>query len=321
MSGLGRRSHYRKHLTSQILSDYPTPNPEEGEYVGMVICSRGGNIVEVMVDQRAALPTDEASNQSDDGHSLALLPTKFKNLVYIKRGDFVILQSAGHTQSKANAEKSEAALALVEGTPSLLLEAGAAVTGSDKATSVSSNAVGTTAGSAGNKVSYLLQTVLFKDQVKHIKKLDGGKLWPSEFEVSMGDDDEEEFVQEEEVVDSGSGNGIVWGNPGVTSGNKGTLSSLNIESSEGEGGEAAAVVVVPKKKVTQKLDKMGNTLEVEVGSDDEDEDGLLLEDGDYEDDDYYAEEGVDDGLFVNYNKLAAAGRDDDDDDSSDSDSD
>jgi hypothetical protein len=47
MSGTGRRSAYRKHITDNVLNSFPTPNAEAGEVVAQVIQSRGGNILQV----------------------------------------------------------------------------------------------------------------------------------------------------------------------------------------------------------------------------------------------------------------------------------
>jgi len=57
-----------------------------------VIGSRGGNLFEVDV---APAPGSHENLRVGDGdgrrEELALLPTKFKNLIYVKRGDFVIV--------------------------------------------------------------------------------------------------------------------------------------------------------------------------------------------------------------------------------------
>ena len=78
MSGIKRRSNYRKSVTQSFLDDLPLP--EEDEFIAKINHSRGGNIFEV------TLQTNEVS--------LALLPTKFKKLIWMKRGDFVILSKA-----------------------------------------------------------------------------------------------------------------------------------------------------------------------------------------------------------------------------------
>lgn len=78
MAGLGRRTHYRKHLTDSVLHDFP--EPQEDERIAKVVASRGSNQFDVL------LPHQEKT-------MLAILPTKFRKLVWVKRNDFVIVQT------------------------------------------------------------------------------------------------------------------------------------------------------------------------------------------------------------------------------------
>jgi len=80
MAGLGRRSHYRKHLTDSVLNDLPEPS--ENERIAKVVGTRGGNQFELVVD-----PKD---GDMDTTSQLAILPTKFRKLVWLKRNDYVI---------------------------------------------------------------------------------------------------------------------------------------------------------------------------------------------------------------------------------------
>lgn len=81
MSGLGRRSHYRKHLTDSVLNDLPEPG--EGELVAKVLATRGSNQFDICTPSSLCEP------------QLAILPTKFNKLVWVKRNDFVIVQHGG----------------------------------------------------------------------------------------------------------------------------------------------------------------------------------------------------------------------------------
>jgi probable RNA-binding protein EIF1AD len=81
MSGLGRRSHYRKHLTDSVLNDFPEPNPPY-ERIAKVVGTRGSNQFELVVDPR--------DDPLDETPQLAILPTKFRKLVWLKRNDYVI---------------------------------------------------------------------------------------------------------------------------------------------------------------------------------------------------------------------------------------
>ena len=115
MSGSGRKSHYRKSITEEVLNGLPVPDLAVGERVARVVCSRGGNLLEVecgapppgtvaaAIDAGgagAAAPAgvggggDGGGDGVDDDVALAMLPTKFRKLIWVKRGDFVIVSRA-----------------------------------------------------------------------------------------------------------------------------------------------------------------------------------------------------------------------------------
>eukprot|EP00977_Amphora_coffeiformis_P002215 scaffold425_cov175-Amphora_coffeaeformis.AAC.74 len=91
MAGLGRRTHYRKHLTDSVLNDLPEPSPPLS-LIAKIVATRGSN----QFDVRLA-----GSNGQEE---LAILPTKFRKLVWLKRNDYVIVDTAAET----NDEKGEA---------------------------------------------------------------------------------------------------------------------------------------------------------------------------------------------------------------------
>eukprot|EP00557_Chaetoceros_sp_GSL56_P004341 CAMPEP_0176495726 /NCGR_PEP_ID=MMETSP0200_2-20121128/10816_1 /TAXON_ID=947934 /ORGANISM="Chaetoceros sp., Strain GSL56" /LENGTH=227 /DNA_ID=CAMNT_0017893635 /DNA_START=97 /DNA_END=780 /DNA_ORIENTATION=- len=132
MSGLGRRSHYRKHLTDSVLNDFPEPNPPY-ERIAKVIGTRGSNQFELVVD-----PRDDIL---DETPQLAILPTKFRKLVWLKRNDYVIC---------AVAQEDEAAG-----------DAGSSTTHRGK--------------NHEGGIRYMIEHILYKDQVKHLKEKG---LWP-----------------------------------------------------------------------------------------------------------------------------------------------
>jgi len=74
MAGAGRRSGYRKGVTSDVLESFPEPGPADS--IVRVTGLRGTNIMEVLT----------AGGET----SLAMLPTKFRKLIWVKRGDFVM---------------------------------------------------------------------------------------------------------------------------------------------------------------------------------------------------------------------------------------
>ena len=85
MSGLGRRTHYRKHLTDTVLHDLP--EPKDDERLAKVVATRGGNQFDII----EAAPKDSSGKKIVP--QLAILPTKFRKLVWVKRGDFVIVRT------------------------------------------------------------------------------------------------------------------------------------------------------------------------------------------------------------------------------------
>ena len=122
MSGAGRKTAYRKAVTEEVLSGYPEPDAAVGELVARVEAPRGGNIIEVACG---------------NGHAgLALLPQKFRKLVWVKRGDWVIVSGGAGKDIEVSDGKDGA-------------------------------------------VRYIVQHVLYKEQVRHLKKQ---KLWPSMFD-------------------------------------------------------------------------------------------------------------------------------------------
>lgn len=126
MSGAKRGSSYRKGVVEQTMKSFPVP--EAGEEVVRVVTMRGGNIVEIV--------------DSSKREGLALLPTKFRRLIWIKRGDYLIVSSGGD-----------------------------------------------------DKVSFIVRSVLYPKQIKHLKD---EKLWP--FEEEEGEEEAEEIgTQDDEL--------------------------------------------------------------------------------------------------------------------------
>ncbi|CAM9497649.1 unnamed protein product [Pylaiella littoralis] len=86
MAGVGRRTLYRKSVTDDYLNS--TPEPGENEEIALAQAPRGSNIIEIM------LATGEPA--------LALLPTRFRKLIWVKRGDYLITStSAGIFETSA----------------------------------------------------------------------------------------------------------------------------------------------------------------------------------------------------------------------------
>ncbi|KAL7536003.1 hypothetical protein ACHAXR_006858 [Thalassiosira sp. AJA248-18] len=182
MAGLGRRSHYRKHLTDAVLHDLPEPDASIGQRIARVVGTRGGNMFDVIVappssstntelaagteavddvcqpengsfNEQTPQPADEtASDLLPPIHNidvqrtqqLAFLPTKFRKLVWIKRNDFVIVDCGD--EEEVEEEKDEETTRRRE---------------QQKADE--------------KGFRFVITHILYKDQVKHIKSKG---LWP-----------------------------------------------------------------------------------------------------------------------------------------------
>jgi translation initiation factor IF-1 len=146
MSGLGRRTHYRKHLTDQVLFDFPVPD-EETDQVGKIVATRGSNQFDVLL-------SDGTNSQV-----LAILPTKYRKLVWLKRNDFVIVESGLGRD--------------VDGAENLDLE-----------TSAPKDPT-TIDDLSGGGIRYMIKHILYKDQIRNL--IEKG-LWPSkepEFQTEL----------------------------------------------------------------------------------------------------------------------------------------
>ena len=80
MSGFKRRTPYRKNVEKEVLE--ALPEPEEGQHIVQVVQSHGSNIFLVAMQ-------DDARTQT-----LARLPTRFRNLIWVKRGTFLLCSSS-----------------------------------------------------------------------------------------------------------------------------------------------------------------------------------------------------------------------------------
>ena len=94
MSGVKRRSQYRKNVTQDVL--YNFPEPTENQCIGQILRSLGSNLLAIQY-----INTDK--NCMEEG--IARLPTKFRKLVWVKRGDYIIASVAdGDIETSAGVE-------------------------------------------------------------------------------------------------------------------------------------------------------------------------------------------------------------------------
>lgn len=117
MSGCGRKGAYRKGVTNDVL--HGNPIPEEGELVAKVKGSRGGNIIDI--------------HCGDNSEGIAVMPQKFRKLIWVKRGDYVIVSGA---------QEDEGASDEVEN-----------------------------GGNNSGLIRYRVKHILYKDQIRHIKSV------------------------------------------------------------------------------------------------------------------------------------------------------
>ena len=170
MAGLGRRTHYRKHLTDSVLYDLPEPN--DYERIAKVVATRGGNQFDIIL----------AANDTDTNpKGLAILPTKFHKLVWVKRNDYVIVQTGIDQNQDEDDEGNEE---------------------DDQEKTIETSAANDPNEETG--IRFIISHILYKDQVKHLVSKG---LWPShdpEFSDDVVSDPNQEANDEaEESNDDG----------------------------------------------------------------------------------------------------------------------
>jgi probable RNA-binding protein EIF1AD len=185
MSGLGRRSHYRKHLTSNILNNLP--EPEVDDVIARVVGSRGGNIIEIEVPvvtttTATSATTGDSEGSNDAGapagvaSSLSLMPTKYHKLIWVKRGDFLIVtgSSSDYTTQVAADDKD----------------------------------------AGGGKIGYMVKHILFSEQVKHLRNKG---IWPEVFQNDsvVDSDDEDDNITQTSNSNSNSNNTTTVADDGI----------------------------------------------------------------------------------------------------------
>lgn len=194
MAGLGRRTHYRKHLTDSVL--YDLPEPKLNERIAKVCSTRGSNQFDLLLSR------DIDSSQPPEV-VLAILPTKFRKLIWLKRNDFVIVQTVtdiiASIQIDSNDHNDEVINERMKQT---------ATQGNDEVDDInlankSSNAIQCSSEDEGmneemisikneklndssSGIRFMINSILYKDQIKHL--VSKGK-WPThpDFQWPRGD--------------------------------------------------------------------------------------------------------------------------------------
>ena len=143
-------------MTDSVLHDLP--EPQEDEKVAKIVATRGSNQFDIRV-------------ANDESVYLAILPTKFHKLVWVKRGDYVLVQ-VGQEEGEGDSEEN-----------------------------------GTKENNNKDGVRHLISHILYKEQVKHLK---AKGLWPDEdpeFSKGSGADTEGD---DEETEPLEADDGIVY---------------------------------------------------------------------------------------------------------------
>lgn len=155
MAGLGRRTHYRKHLTDEVM--FGTPEPQINDKIAKIVSTRGSNQFDVLLAD---------SKQCDP--VLAILPTKFRKLVWLKRNDFVIVQTASDVHNEEEMQSHEST------------DVGAALVDDSEQKSQMKNSF----ESDKKGIRFMISHILYKDQIIHLKSKN---MWPTnddEFNVT-----------------------------------------------------------------------------------------------------------------------------------------
>jgi len=115
----------KKHVTKEVLDEYVLPEPHQR--IVQIVAGKGNNLHQVFDPQEQSATRSFSvvgdTSDAEEGKYLVSMPTKFRKSVWIKRGDFVIVEPIEE----------------------------------------------------GDKVKAEIVRILYKEQVKHIKK---ENLWP-----------------------------------------------------------------------------------------------------------------------------------------------
>jgi len=287
MAGLGRRSHYRKHLTDSVLNGYPEPSPEDGERIAKVVGTRGSNQFEVIlsISRRKSTSSAQAAqqqqqqqqheNQHQQSHEeskaspminvpsartpkLAILPTKYRKLVWVKRNDFVIVR-CGEDEEEVDEDNVMDHEALYDGDTKVEEAGGGTATATTKSSSTTKSSISkddvdtdTSTPAVISGIRYEITHILYKDQVSHLRRKG---LWPEDDPcfsaegVGDGSDaaelanesrtkhkGDEAYKQdcEDHNDEGGNDDGIVYAADDLLFVNTNKISTLRVEDSESE---------------------------------------------------------------------------------------
>ena len=295
MAGLGRRSHYRKHLTDSVLNDYPEPT-FPNQRIAKVVGTRGSNQFELIIAP-PILPNEEEEEENDgdindnnDNNKkvsmeldmtpqLSILPTKYRKLIWLKRNDYVICECATIQDDSSNSnDNNNIKINNNQEEPTNNKNKNDA----NVKNSANNNNSNNNSNSIEGGIRYMITHILYKDQIKHLKEKN---LWPLHSYFNSSNE------------------------------NNNNENEIFIE-------KAKKILLMKQKNDNYRLDDNDNV------EDEEDESNVEVEEeydeyDNYDDEDNYSEDGIvfstDNDYFVNTNRIAKLKIDDSS--SSDEDSD
>ena len=99
-----RRTPYRKNVEKDVLE--ALPEPTESQQIVQVVQSHGSNIFEVAFPPTApSTNTEEEAEATTVKTTLARLPTRFRKLIWVKRGTYLLCSSSDTDYQTAKGEK------------------------------------------------------------------------------------------------------------------------------------------------------------------------------------------------------------------------
>lgn len=224
MAGLGRRTHYRKHLTDQVM--YDLPEPDETHRIAVVQSCRGGNMFDVIVASPRDTPCDERDGAGEEKEKIDDDENDVNNSPEPRRS---LLPSHDGAEDEGSGRPPELQ---IDRSPQLaflptkfrkliwikrndFVIVGCGDEGKDDEQNIKQQS-GSNSESGGG-FRYVITNILYKDQVKHIKSKG---LWPVSdplFEDEARESQDENQLDEEYLQESEGGqyeeNGIVFEDP------------------------------------------------------------------------------------------------------------
>ncbi|KAL7552303.1 hypothetical protein ACHAWF_015537 [Thalassiosira exigua] len=182
MAGLGRRSHYRKHLTDAVLHDLPEPDESLGQRIARVVGTRGGNMFDVVVAPSSNSNKGSADAEEVADHDAHRLheegETSSKSA--IANGGVNQVQSSGTSSTPVQTIHRAPQLAFlptkfrklvwIKRNDFVIVQCG-----EEESEGAEGQKSDQRDSSSGGGFRYVITHILYKDQVKHIKSKG---LWP-----------------------------------------------------------------------------------------------------------------------------------------------